>query len=290
MFFTKLFSKDYRTYMDKGEKHFADERYADARYAFLEALRRLESTAEGGGEVRAAIERRIVDTGNRLGLLNLAEAEYAMTRGDVTKAEEHLGLVLELAEEPAIRGRAEKMIGSAGSADEPEHSPRMAQNQNCSGCASQSGTISVEEHSHDHLSDEERFELLVQTLPGDLPRRYTVFGGRFSDAYLAIHDGEDEAGAAILEDLLSEKDDDIILYELALISHRAGNATACEAYFRRALALNGTNPLCCLGLVQLMADTGRLTGVSPASEFHDRPGDPFGTGHHFSGRRAPEPR
>ncbi|RQW77092.1 MAG: hypothetical protein EHM51_02370 [Geobacter sp.] len=260
MFFTKFFTRDYRSYMDKGEKHFAEERYADARNAFLEALHKLEDSV-GDSEAKAAIDRRIVDTGNRLGLLNLAEAEYAIARGEVAKAEEHLGLVLELAEDPVTRTKAENLVGSITSPAAPVQSPPTA--HNCSGCSPQTGAISEEDHSHDHLSGEERFELLVQTLPEDLPQRYVALGGRFADAYLLVHDGEEKAGTAILEELLSEQDNDILLYELALISHRAGNAADCEAYFRRALTINGTNPLCCLGLVQLLADTGRLTECIP---------------------------
>lgn len=262
MFFKKLFSKDYRHYLEKGEKYFAEERYADARHAFLEALQK--AAADGSGAAEAGIRGRIAETGNMLGLMNLEEAEHAAARGDHAKAEEHLRLVMELSEDPAIRERAEKAIGSPAPAAAPASSPQA--HQHCSGgCGHHESAADHgdEGPSAGHLPEQERFELLVQTLPADLPKRYADLGERFARAYLLVHDGNEPDGFKIYQELLKEGENDILLYEIAILLFRNGNAPECERLLRRAIDLNDGNPLCCLGLVQLLADAGRFEETIP---------------------------
>lgn len=260
MFFKKLFSKDYRHYLEKGEKYFGEERYADARHAFQEALEKMG--ADEGGAAGAEIKGRISETGNRLALLNLAEAEHAAARGDFAKADEHLRLVLEFAEDPGIRGKAEQQISSLAPAAAPVDAPQAK--QHCGGCATDaSAAASDEDLSASHLSDRERYELLVQTLPASLAQRYAVLGENFVRAYLLVHDGNDRDGFTIYQELLKEGENDILLYEVALLLFRNGNPPECERLLRRALALNDMNPLCCLGLVQLLTDAGRFEEAIP---------------------------
>ena len=70
-----------------------------------------------------------------------------------------------------------------------------------------------------------------------------------------------------LQELLEKGANDILLYELALIAHGAGNCDGCEQLLRRAIASNADNPLCYLGLVQLLADSGRLTDALPVLDY-----------------------
>ena len=63
--------------------------------------------------------------------------------------------------------------------------------------------------------------------------------------------------------MLSRGDDDILLYEIALTFFKAGNLTGCEDLLRRALTVNNENSLCCLALVQLLTETGRLEESLP---------------------------
>jgi tetratricopeptide (TPR) repeat protein len=257
MFFKKFFTKDYLYHLDKGDKYFADERYADARHAFQEALQKATEGGSGSADARSGIVRKLSESGDKLGLMNLEEAEYALAHGDSSKAEEHLSLVLEFSEDTNIRAKAEKLIGALTRAEAPPHA--LQANHNCSGCSTEVAADSEVGHgSGDHLSALERFELFIQTLPEGLPERYSALGEQFAKGYLLVHDGEEQAGAVIFQELLRGEECDILLYELALIHFRNGNATDCEKLLRRAIAVNDTNPLCYLGLVQLLADTGRF--------------------------------
>ncbi len=261
MLFNKLFSKNYRFYLEKGDKYLAEERYADARHEFQEALQRLPDGPEAGDGVALGIRHKLAETGNGLALMNLSEAEHAINRGDLSKAEEHLALVAELAADDAIREKA----AGLGSRLKPEASAVELKEplQDCSGCATGGATASEKDHIPDYLSDRERFELLVNTLPVSLQERYAALGDTFAAGYLMVHGGEEEAGLKILQDLLNEGENDILFYEIALTSYNAGNQPECERLLRRALDLNNENPLCCLSLVQLLTDAGRLEESLP---------------------------
>lgn len=257
MFLKKLFRKDAASCLEKGEKLLAAGRYADARAALEDALQSLQADSPASASLTPRIKAGITEAGNRLAEMNLEEAEYCLRLGDAVKAEEHLKLSLELAEDVTIREKTEMKLASARESS-PSHHPHHTVSS-CGSCAGSSC------HSHDttdtytdSLDDEDRFELLVRPLPGDLPERYLNLGKEFADGYLAANSGDDDQARKIYEKLLRDSESDIILYELAILRHRHGDGSGCESLLRRALLDNDTNPLCHLGLVQLLVETQRL--------------------------------
>jgi tetratricopeptide (TPR) repeat protein len=204
----------------------------------------------------------MTETGNKLALMNLTEAEHALYRGDRTKAEEHLHLAVELAEDVAIREMAEKLMA-------PPLPPVSSQetksgHHNCISCAGGHAKPAENESvPDDDLDAEDRFELLIQTLPDTLPGRYAALGKKFAYGYLLTHEGDDAAALQIFEELLAEGENDILLYEIATIHFRSGRLAECEGFLRRAMELNGENALCHLGLVQLLTHTGRVAETIP---------------------------
>jgi tetratricopeptide (TPR) repeat protein len=262
MFLKKLFGKDCRHYLERGKKYFEEERYADARHAFEEALQKIGDEGENSGTVKTEILGYLCETGNRLGLLNIAEAEHAAAQGDLAKAEEHVLLALELAEDQSIREKAERLRGWQVPQAAP--APHKHGHHNCSGCGTE--TVAAPEHDQftaDHLSAQERFELLVHPLPGDLPQRYAAMGEKFAQGYLLVHEGKENEGGKIFQELLAREESDILLYEIALINYRNGHLTDSEQQLRRVIAINDANPLGHLALVQLLVDTGRLAECVP---------------------------
>ncbi|WP_298269342.1 tetratricopeptide repeat protein [Geobacter sp.] len=257
MFIKKLFRKGHESYLEKGEKLLAAGRVAEARTLFQDALESLSSDCPGRDAVEAQIRERIALTGNRLAELNLEEARHALKSGEMAKAEEHLNLALDLAEDVTIREKAEKILAAIPSDGLHEHG--VHDGAGCSGCHGTScqPTESATFSSHG-LMDSDRFELLVRPLPGDLPERYLDLGKEFAKGYLAADAGDTAAARAVYEDLLSRDENDILRYEIALLDHRAGETERCERQLRRALELNDANPLCNLVLVQLLGETGRF--------------------------------
>ncbi|UFS70045.1 hypothetical protein LPW11_19460 [Geomonas sp. RF6] len=253
MFLGKLFKKDYRHYMTQGEKFLSQERYADARCSFQDALERCPADAQGE---RAEIEGRLQETGNRLAQLNLIEGDGALNGGEPAKAQEYFNLALQLAHDAEIREIAEKKLkGLQKVKAEPLSNNHNHHAGHAGGCSSCKGHGSEHEEIQDvapmGLSAEDTFHLLVQPLPGDLPTRYSALGKEFAEAYLLIHDGNDRDAFPILQELHRNSASDVVMYELALIMFRAGRLGECKDLLDRALAANPTNPLCYLSLVQL---------------------------------------
>jgi len=261
MFFTKLFQKNYRYYLEQGETYLHEGRFADAKYSFSEALEKIDSSNDAAKTDMILLQNRLITVNNRLADLNLHEAERAINCGDLRKAEEHLNLVIELADDVNIREKAENFLGNLTN---PDHSDNLTNNNvSCFGCK----TEKFSENSpgvDDQLSMEDRFDLLIHTLPPPLTERYAALGEKFAYSYVLVHDGDDANAALLLEELLSEDEkNDIYLYELALIEHRRGEFLNCEKLLRQAINLNASNSLCYLGLVQLLSDTARIHEAIP---------------------------
>lgn len=261
-FFKNLFGgKDPRSTFDKGNRLLAEGRFADARDCYDDALERL-----GGGDVtlREEISARRCEACDGLAAINLAEAERCLHDGDAVKARDHLELAHRFAVAPEIIGRLELLARRLAAPTAVSLAPEpRSEGHSCSSCGG--GTCAPPgaagdapaDASDGHLSPEERFELMTAALPEDLPPRYRALGGRFAEAYLLAHDGDDAAADRILASITIPASQDVILYERALIRHRQGDASECENMLRQAVRVNDRNPLCFLALVDLYAGTGR---------------------------------
>lgn len=261
-FLKNLFSRDFRYYRERGERLVQAERYAEAREAFLAALERLDAVSEEERDVEREIRARTAFCGNSLASLNLEEAAHALNGGDSRKAEDHLRLAIELAEDVTIREKAENLLHSL--AREGEVAPQAQTGESCSGCGTNGCKTDTESDSHEGgLSLGEKFELLIQTLPGNLPERYAGLGEKFATGYVRANDGETAAALEIFEELTDREENDILLYETAVLHHREGDAAASERLLRRAFDLNRVNPLCSLALVQLLTEAARFDEAIP---------------------------
>lgn len=256
------FNKDYRYYLEKGDAYLHDERFADARDAFAEALQKLALSEAPDASLQAMIHEKFVETGNRLGWLNLAEAECALAGGNLQKAGEHLHVILDLAEDAALRNKAENYFKEMDSAKPVKAADAV--DHSCSDCADHSGRSTQEiQGMEETLTAEDRFELYVHTLPGNLPERYKSLGEKFAYGCLLNQDGQGEAALKVFAELSGEEENDILDYETALIYYQGGDLGSCEKLLRRGIELNGTNPLCYLALVQLFGETGRVKEALP---------------------------
>jgi tetratricopeptide (TPR) repeat protein len=258
MFFSKLFTRDYSQLKAKGDKLFAAEHYAEARHLYMEAVEKLGSDAARTEEL-LYLQLQISRAANNLAELNIAEAEAAMRNGNLNKGAEHLRLSLELADDVSVREKAEKLMKTSVLSNQDAAAEDRLPKIN--GCATCSSSASSNEEPHDptseHLTAAEQFQLLVNTLPGDLPQRYCQLGEKFATAYLLSHTDQSGEALAIFQELLSSGENDIILYEAALLFFRAGEPAICEKLLKRALQINSTNPVCYLGLAQLFIDSER---------------------------------
>lgn len=261
MFFGLFSKKDHRHYQTQASKHLAAERFADARVDFLEALKLCPADAtQEQQEIRSGLDQ----AGNRLGELNLQEGEHSLNAGELQKAYDHFSLAVELAADQGIKAQAQAGLARV---QQPE-SPKAAKaapaggyhhhgGGSCSSCKGHGEPEQPQDVPEPTLSEEDRFFLMVQPLPGDLSSRYATLGPKFASAYLLIHDGNDAKAFPILQEMLSSDENDIVLYEVALIMFRAGRIHESEGLLNRALSLNPANAMVYMALVQLLAGGGR---------------------------------
>jgi pentatricopeptide repeat protein len=259
MFFSRFFSKNPQQLRERGDSLFNEGRFADARLLYMDAAEKL-SSSESNKEDLTHIHAMITRSANSLAELNIIEAEASIRSGNYDKAEENLNLCLELADDVTIRKKAEALLFSI---NEPQSSSvvsgKPAGNHDCSSCNS-SHHLSPEPDSSpsDHLQSHEQFQLLVNTLPGDLPHRYMDMGEKFASAYLIAHSDDPGKALEIFNELMLHEESDILFYETALLLFRGGEPVKCEQLLKKALEVNDTNPVCCLSLAQLYADSGRF--------------------------------
>jgi pentatricopeptide repeat protein len=259
MFFSRFFRKNPQQLKEQGDTLFKDGRFAEARHLYMDVAEKL-SSSESNKEEIAYIHSMISRSANSLAELNIIEAEASIRSGNYDKADEYLKLSLELADDVCIREKADELFLIINESQSvAATSVKQAGNHNCSSCNS-SHHLAPEPDSTlpDHLQSHEQFQLLVNTLPGDLPQRYTDLGEKFASAYLIAHSENPGKALEIFIELMSHEESDILMYETALLYFRGGDAVRCEQFLKKALTVNDSNPVCCLSLAQLYTESGRF--------------------------------
>lgn len=259
MFLKKLFNfgKDYNHYLEKAEKYLAVERFADARNAFIDVLEKIEKRDDVPSSVSEDVRQKIAFSGNMLGRLNLVEAEYALSSGDRKKAEEHLRIILDLADDASLRENSQRLL--AGLDSDPLEPAHVTAAQKCASCEVRGGEAENDDQPDTvgTISREDRLSLYFQTLPGDLPERYAGMGEEFAQGCFLNLEGNEEGALRIFEDLSAKTESDILNYEKAIIYFHAGDSAACEQLLLAAIDMNRDNPLCFIALVHLYTEIGR---------------------------------
>ncbi len=257
MFFKKFFGKDCGWYKEKGDEYLADGRFADARHAYEDAMERLPD-GPAGDELRTTLRARMAEAGNGLAEMNIAEARLYLNQDNPEKACEYLELALKLAEDGGVREKAEKLMKGVAPSKVVFHEKKEHGHHGCSSCHSTS-CHDLPADTEDSLSVEDRFHIIIQALPGDLPNRYAMMGEKFAYGYLALNQEDLDTAYQVFAELAAAKPkDDILLYELGALSFRKGSIPESERLFRASKAANGQNPLTRLGLTQLLIYSKRL--------------------------------
>lgn len=257
MFFRKLFGKDCRQLLEKGDRYLADGRFADARHAYEEALERLPGGDEGE-EIRTMLNAGMTKTKNGLAEMNVAEARLYLNQNNTAKAQECLELAVQLAEDGAVREKAENLMKEMDSPHAISPVKMEHGHHGCSSCHSVPHQ-DLADNTEESLSLEDRFHLLTQALPGGLADRYVNLGEKFAYGYIELHEGNlDAAFQTFTELTATERENDILLYELGALTFRKGDVTEAERLFRSSVEVNPYNPLTRLGLAQLLIFSKRL--------------------------------
>lgn len=250
-FFRKLFSKSPSDLLTKGDKYMDTDCYFDARTCYEDGLQ-LCSGGDSDAELQAVFSKRIDEANLKLAELNLREAEFSHSHGDIAKAIDHLELVKTLTKDSDLCKKADTLLLMYS---QPDDSPvaQKAPAASCSSCAGSSRDESAQEVHIDHsLAQHEYYELLIQQLPPEEHERYAELGDDFAEAYIAAsHDSHAEAlsGFEKCRDALPQ---DIYFYEKGKLLHRLGKDREAEQHLRKAVQLNRANSLAWLNLALVL--------------------------------------
>lgn len=253
--FSRFFSKSPSDLLIRGDKLMESDRFFDARTTYEDALALCSGKVEEI-EMKAVFVSRIEDANRKLAELNIYEAEFASSHGDIAKAIEHLELVKTLTYNPKLREKAEKLLLElVVPVDERAAS---VVSSSCSSCSTSGGGCADDLHSEEYLPLLEYYELLIQQLPSDQYQRYTQLGEEFAYAFSAASRDEHEEALAGFENCADLLPPDIYHYEKGKALHRLGNDTEAEQHFRIAIEQNRDNSLAWLSLALLLQEQHRL--------------------------------
>jgi len=262
-FISRLFSKSADGFMKKGDSLCNDQRFFEARGLYEDGLQYYLSK-ESGKETdsTAAVFLSKIGLANReLAKANIAEAEHAIGRGNVSKAVEHLELALSLTDDATLCAATKRMLASLDDCSaevarpEPSHVPELG----CGGCGTTGENKQFDASNNEvGLPRQDHYELLIRQLPEEMYRRYAELGDNFIDVYLTANHDEHEKALNLLEEWYKGSDEDIYWYERGMILHRLGSVGESEVCLRNASRCNAANPLPRLGLALLLCEIQRL--------------------------------
>jgi tetratricopeptide (TPR) repeat protein len=262
-FISRLFFKNTDGFLKKGDSLFSDQRFFEARRFYEDGLhfylgkdcgKETDSTA-------ALFRSKIAQANRELAGVNIAEAEHAIGRGDVSKAVEHLELALSLTDDVVLRAASEKLLTTL--VDHPTEAAKSDLFSSpiigCGACDStEQDMLPATSGEETGLSRQDYYDLLIRQLPAGMYARYADLGDNFINLYLAASHDKHEKALNLLEEWYKGSDEDIYWYEKGMILHRLGNVGESEVCFRTASRCNAVNPLPRLGLALLLCEGQRL--------------------------------
>jgi len=226
--FGKMLGKSFDKLAAKGDAYLAEQQYGPAKLAYDDALRAADKDV--GETARSAVEDKLAQARHGLAEFNAGEAERLVELGDLEETVRLVELCQELTDDPAILERLEPVIARVEEGEEAAHARRMS----AAGLGQQQeagpGAGDDSEGFGDSLED--RFEILLGSLPGAQADEYRGLGTEFAEAYLTLNEGGLKQASEVFEKIYTEHPDSAHLgYEVARLRGLAGRLEeSCAAY------------------------------------------------------------
>ncbi len=237
-------------------------RRAFARGEWAEVLALTEGTDLSllDDEGRTALDDYRSQACNRLGELNLREAEAFLRAGDLERARDHLSLAESQAVDSLLLAEI-RQIKDQPLAGENGVPPLSVAATDCgSGCGSGCGPspeqAPVPTAESSGLDLDTRLELCLGGYPEGLAESYLGLSEEVKDAVLLAHGGEDEAAMKAFCRLPEALRDEHFYYERGVLAARMGESEAALADLRQCLQLFPAHPFAGEVLFSLLLASG----------------------------------
>lgn len=254
--FSRLFSKKSSDdFLKKGDALFHAQRYFEAREQYEDGLRvHVEKNRGNESDATATLLRsKVADANRELARINIGEAEYAISRGNMPKAVEHLELAISLTDDGPIHLQCRELLARcAGQTAEPLPTHPSLHSSGCGTCVS--GDDAAHPHAGGNAADlslQDHYDLLIRQLPAEMYSRYATLDESFKVMYLAACNDEHENALNLLEEWYKSDSEDIYWYEKGMLLHRLGRDRDAETCLGKAFRCDSANPLPRLGLALL---------------------------------------
>lgn len=235
-------------------------RKAVTRSSWSEAIARAEEINRAPllAEEEEELDRLLVQAGDALAHLNLAEADACLRSGDKQRAQEHLELAIRHGRSQAMLDRAQALASSSVIRETGSTLAPQEENGPCtSGCCPPAGTTLSVGNTGD-FDTATRLELLLSAYPDEILPRYLALNEQMATVVLAAHE-DDQNNALQQFDSISEQDrDDLYWFERGLLLLRNGRTQEARQDLERVLAAEPSHRMARENLVDLLLGTGDL--------------------------------
>ncbi|WP_020674928.1 tetratricopeptide repeat protein [Geopsychrobacter electrodiphilus] len=238
--------------LEKIQRALAQKNYAEALHQAEDLLAKTGETPELLAGMTAAADG--------LARLNLDEGLRSQEAGERILATEHLKLALSQARSLSLVAEIERALSA-----EPQVNaapvrapvpPPTSSPSGCDGCAPE--VQSVEVATEDLLDLQSQIELLVASYPPEMQQRYLGASSTFLQAFLSIHNGDEQQALAFLGEVPVAERDDLYLFESGCLRARLGETAQGVELLRQALVLAPGSLLVIDALFQLLTEQGDL--------------------------------
>ncbi len=175
----------------RGDQHFRDKAFGDARIEFEKALYKIETRFPEKKHLAERIRQKLDSASESLAMAHIQNAEALAGAGDTEEAAEFCELALALTQQENTRQRiartmeliavrSHKNTGWNETEDNPEFQELTSSGHPGAGSDPEIG----------ESDDEEMFTVLCNALPADTAEAYRGYGQSFAKGYIALNRGD----------------------------------------------------------------------------------------------------
>jgi tetratricopeptide (TPR) repeat protein len=189
-------STSYAALEHRGDRHIQDQRWGAAKIDYQRALDKLKKSLPDAADEIERLWGKMRRASEKLAETHLGDGDGLLERGFFDEARELFELALELTENQDLTAALETRLQRIDHPlDDGVHHQALEATE----------TVSTAADETAETGDDENFEALCGLLPEQLQEAYRGYGASFRSGYLALHQGDFDRAADLLEQAVAEQ-------------------------------------------------------------------------------------